>query len=463
MTDKNFALPEFIANISNNIMIEAAKSGQILFFNNKAACVFCGISREGRLEEIVPADGLAVLQQNIQTAFYQQYPHHFYWSFQNRFYLVYIYPRDKSVWLCMDDITEKRQQAHMLHINRQRTMFAERIARLGYWELDIGLKRFYWSDEMYKIFGMTDSGQTYHQNLIRELIHPEDLPVYKQKLRELLKNKQDIEGQVRIVTPDKKLKYCRFMAGIIYENGEPKVAGAFQDISDLIMAQMELEKAKKAADEANLAKSYFLAQASHDIRQPLQAIDLFVEGLKSAPVAKYPAIVEKISALSHNLTSMLNNLLDISKLDSGGMRFEPQTFNLAELLRKICGEYQEMAASRHIELNCRLTDVLINQDSFLVERMVRNLLSNALKFARTRINVGNSEKAFWVADDGVGIDKDKQKHIFDIFYQCDTSKDKRKNGAGLGLNIVSKIAEVIGAKIIVRSEVGSYTVFKVRL
>ena len=463
MTEKNSASPEFIANISNNIMIEAAKSGHILFFNGKAACVFCGISRSGRLEDVIPADNFAVLRQNIDTALYQQYPHHFYWSFQSRFYLIYIYPREKSVWLCMDDITEKRQQAHLLHLNSQRTMFAERIARLGYWELDVALKRFYWSDEMYKIFGINEAGQTYHQNLIRELIHPDDLPVYKQKLKELIKIRQDIDGQVRIITPDKVLKYCRFMAGIIYENGEPKIAGAFQDISDLIITQIELEKAKKAADEANLAKSYFLAQASHDIRQPLQAIDLFVEGLKSAPKNKYPEIIDKISSLSRNLTAMLNNLLDISKLDSGGMSFETQNFNLAELLEKICAEYYEMAHSRNIELKCRLQNHLINQDSFLVERIVRNLLSNALKHARSKITVGNTGSVFWVVDDGKGIDKDKQKHIFDVFYQCDTSADKRKSGAGLGLNIVSKIAEVIGAEIVVKSSPGHYTVFKVRL
>ena len=96
-------------------------------------------------------DDFAILMQNINTAFYQQYPHHFYWTLQDRFYLTYIYPKDSNVWISLEDITEKRRQAHLLYLSGQRMMFAERIAKLGYWELDLALKRFYWSDEMYKI------------------------------------------------------------------------------------------------------------------------------------------------------------------------------------------------------------------------------------------------------------------------------------------------------------------------
>ena len=456
--------PEFVADIATNLLVEVAKSGKILFFNTKAACVFANIRKPGvYLKNVVAADDFRVLMQNIDTALYQQYPHHFYWMQQDRFYLVYVYPKDDSVWLAMEDITEKRRQAHLLYLSAQRMMFAERIAQLGYWELDIALKRFYWSDEMYRIFGIKDKSKTYHRNLIRELLHPDDLGMYKQKLKELIGTHRDIKGDARIVTYEGELKYCRFMAGIIYESGEPKIAGAFQDISDLVKAQHQLIDAKKAADEANLAKSYFLAQASHDIRQPLQAMDLFIEGLKNAPAEKYPELAEKLSVLSRNLTGLVNNFLDVSKLDSGGMVFKAQNFDLGELVARICDEYKEMAAEKGIFLSCRLKNVLINQDVFLVERILRNLLSNALKYAKTKIRVGNTKNSFWVIDDGCGIDKNKQKHIFKAFYQCDTLSDRRRGGAGLGLNIVEKIAEVIGAKIRLKSKLKCYSAFEVRI
>lgn len=456
--------PEFIADIATNVLVETDKAGKILFFNAKAACVFAKIRAEDAyLKDLVSGNNLTVLAQNIDTAFYQQYPHHFYWTLQDRFYLVYLYPQDKTVWISLEDITERRRQAHLLYLSGQRMMFAERIAKLGYWELDLVLKRFYWSDEMYKIFGVKKQSKTYHRNLIREMLHPDDLKLYKQKLKELIGTHKDIRGDARIVTPEGNLKHCRFMAGIIYENGEPKIAGAFQDISDLAEAQNELKKAKSAAEEANLAKSYFLAQASHDIRQPLQAMDLFIEGLKHAPTEKYPEIADKLSQLSRNLTGMVNNFLDISKLDSGGMVFEAQNFDLGELIGKICDEYSEMAKGRGISITCRLQNVVINQDSFLIERIVRNLLSNALKYAKSKVRVGNTKDRFWVIDDGIGIDKSKQKHIFDAFYQCNTLSDRRRGGAGLGLSIVEKIAGVIGADVKVRSKVKCYTLFEVRI
>ena len=171
-----------MADISGNIILEVAKSGDILFYNSKAKCVFCGLNEKSNLNNIINFEEKLVLIKNIDTAFYQQYPHHFYWEYQTRFYLVYVYPKDKSVWLSIEDISEKRQLAHLLYTNRQRMMFAEMIAKLGYWELDVAAKRFYWSEEVYKIFEMNGDEKAYHKNLIRELVHPDDLPLYKQKL-----------------------------------------------------------------------------------------------------------------------------------------------------------------------------------------------------------------------------------------------------------------------------------------
>lgn len=464
MNDIKTVAPEFVADIATNGLLETNKAGKILFFNAKAACVFANIrNKNASLRNLMSEDDFAILMQNINTAFYQQYPHHFYWTLQDRFYLTYIYPKDSNVWISLEDITEKRRQAHLLYLSGQRMMFAERIAKLGYWELDLALKRFYWSDEMYKIFGVEKQSKTYHQNLIRELIHPDDLKLYKQKLRELIGTHKDIRGNARIVTPSGVLKHCRFMAGIIYENGEAKIAGAFQDISDLAKAQHDLQEAKVSAEEANLAKSYFLAQASHDIRQPLQAMNLFIEGLKQAPMEKHTEIADKLSTLSRNLSGMVNNFLDISKLDSGGMVFEAHDFDLGDLLKRICDEYEEMAAGRGITIGLRIENVMINQDSFLIERIVRNLLSNALKYAKSKIKVGNNKNKFWVIDDGIGIDKTKQKHIFDAFYQCNTLKDRQRGGAGLGLSIVEKISNVIGADIKVRSKPKCYSLFEVRI
>ncbi len=451
---------KIIADISNCIMLELAKSGVVLFFNQKACCVFGNVASAKKINDIIPFDDADVLLKNMEIAFYHSHPHHFYWSFQQRFYLVYVYPENKSVWLVFDDITEKRQLAHLLQVNNQRISFVERIAKTGYWELDLIKKQFYWSDEMYKIFGIDKDKGIYRSNLIRELIHRDDLYIYKQKIKELICQKNDIEGQVRIVSKNNVLKYCRFMAGIIYENGEEKIAGVFQDVSELIRIQSELTDAKVKAEEASLAKTYFLAQAGHDIRQPLQAINLFAEGLKTAPVSKYAEIADKILLLSNNLSAMLNNLLDFAKFDSSDMICDYQYFDLAELLRKIADEYKQTTEKNII---FRLKTATVYQDVFLLERIIRNLLSNAVKYAKTKIVIGNDENCFWIIDNGIGIDECAKKHIFEAFYQCNEKDDRKKGGIGIGLNIVKKTALAIGAKIFVRSGVNKYTVFKICL
>ena len=461
MTDRQQnTLPKIVADISTNILLEVAKSGKVLFANGKAGCVFQSCGRSCRhLDDLVPSAEAAVLRQNVENALYQQYPHHFYWPFQNRYYLVYVYPTVASAWLCLDDITEKRQLAHLLHINNQRVLFAERIARLGYWELDIGRKRFYWSEEMYKIFGVTDGGKTFHKNLIREQIYPADLVVYKQKLKEIFREKKDVEGTVRIVTPAGRLKYCRFMAGVIYENGEPKIAGAFQDISDLAEIRSGLCKRGRVGDKNGLSEVCLPAHICHDLRQPLQSMRLLIERLKTAPEKEYPKIVADLEDSGKNLDMMFGRFADAARFGSESAMQDNALFNLRELLQRICREYRELAAVRNLRLRCRLNDALVRQDAFGVERIARNLVENALKYARKQIVIGNSADSFWVIDDGVGIDKSAKKHIFKEFYQCDTSND----GSGLGLYIVKKIAAAGGMKIRLRSKCGRYAAFKISL
>lgn len=459
MTDRQQnMLPEIVADISTNILLEVAKSGKVLFANGKAGCVFQSCGRSCRhLDDLVPSAEAAVLRQNVENALYQQYPHHFYWPFQNRYYLVYVYPTVVSAWLCLDDITEKRQMAHLLHINNQRVLFAERIAKLGYWELDIGRKRFYWSEEMYKIFGVTDGGKTFHKNLIREQIYPADMVIYKQKLKELFQLKKDVEGTLRIVQPSGKLKYCRFMAGIIYENGEPKIAGAFQDISDLAETRAELQKVQHSAEKDDLADVCLPAHICHDLRQPLQSMRLLTERLKIAPKGEYPEIIADLERAEKNMDMMLCRFADTSQ--AGFTKAEKDLFNLGELLRRICREYRESAANRNLKIKFRLNDVFVRQNAFGVERIIRNLLENALKYARQQITVGNSADSFWGVDDGTGIDKNKQKHIFKEFYQCNTLRQ----GSGLGLYIVEKLAAAGGMKIRLKSKCDHYTAFKINL
>ncbi len=463
MVDERKSLPEFIANITDNVIIEVIKSGDVLFFNDKAACVFIGISCNGNLLKILCDEDASVLKRNFDIAFYHQYPHHFYHKINGRFYLIYMYPLDATIWISMLDITEKRQQSHLLYINAQRIKFSEKNIKFGYWELDTTLKRFYWSEEMYSIFGINSENLTYKKNLIRELIHPEDIDIYKYKLRELVSDEHNVEGKIRIVSPNNGLKYCHFIAGIVYENGEAKIVGVFRDITETIEIEHRLLQEKKDIEVKNQAKSYFLAQASHDIKQPLQIINILASSFKNISPSKYKEVANDIYKITYDMIKYLDNIMDISKIDLGGFTFAPKVFNLELVLRTICNDYKIIAQQRKINLICKFKNIEIYQDDLLIMRILGNLVNNALKYAKSKVVVGNSSKCFWVIDDGCGIETNELKYIFKEFYQCDKGLEQATKGIGLGLSIVNKIVNIIGARIKVRSICGKYSAFVVYL
>lgn len=320
---------------------------------------------------------------------------------------------------------------------------------------------------MYRIFGIDNPHISDKKNLIREQVFEEDFPIYKEKIAELLKQRHPVEGQVRVRRRDNTIAYCLFKAGLIYDKTGERIAGTFQDITSMIEIQQALELAKAEADRLNMAKSYFLAQASHDLRQPMQALNMFIAALDEQELTKSQhAIVKKIEASAANLKSLLDNLLDISKLDSGGMDYQPEEFDLQILLQRLCREYKELSLLKGIRLKCRFRQVYIKTDPLLVERIVRNFLSNAFKYARDKIVISCSDGPggikISVLDNGVGIAPEDMELIFEDFYQSPAVPENRKNGAGLGLSIVKKISGLLGAAVDVRSRPGRYTVFTLK-
>ena len=366
----------------------------------------------------------------------------------------------------MEDKEKLARALQELKQSRQRREFAERTAHLGYWELDLETKRFYWSKEMYRIFGYAKVIKNHKRNLIREGIFAEDFTFYKQQIKKLFSGARLVDGKIRLRRPSGEVAYCRFRAGFVVRGDKRKIASTFQDITQEIKTKEELRAAKKKAEEANKAKSYFLAQASHDLRQPMQALQLFVESLSEEKLkTSQQKLVQKISASAAGLKSLLDNLLDISKLDSGGIRVEVQRFNIGTIFCRLCLEYHQTAASQGLDVICRIGHFGVETDSFLLERIIRNLFSNALKYAKHKILIScrkdGDEACIRIIDDGCGIKEQEQRLIFEEFYQSREVKDNRSNGAGLGLSIVKRLAVLLEAKIHIRSRHGHYSAFEV--
>ncbi len=254
------------------------------------------------------------------------------------------------------------------------------------------------------------------------------------------------------------------------EDGERTlVAAAIRDVSERKRIQNELTQAREAADRANQAKSRFLATASHDLRQPLQTLSLLHGTL--CRVVREAAAREAMRQQGQAIDAMsrlLNALLDISKLESGAVRPDPTDFTVDALFEELRGEFASLAASKGLELRIEPAAHRVHSDPALVGQILRNLVSNAIKYTREgsiqlRCLAQAAGVRVEVADTGIGIPADQLPYIYDEFYQIGVASNAAREGYGLGLSIVHRLVALLDLKLEVRSEVGRGSVFALQL
>jgi two-component system CheB/CheR fusion protein len=249
--------------------------------------------------------------------------------------------------------------------------------------------------------------------------------------------------------------------------GEAKILLAIDDITERRRVAETLEAAKRQAEQANLAKSRFLAAASHDLRQPLQTLSL-LQGILAKKV-RDPDALKLVARLEETLgamSGMLNTLLDINQLEAGTVRPELVTFPIEDLLERLRSEFAYHAAARSLGWRMVPCGLSVHSDPRLLEQMVRNLLSNAAKYTEHgRVLLGCRRRGdklrIEVWDTGRGIPEGQLRAIFEEFRQLDNSARERNRGLGLGLAIVQRLADLLGHTVDVRSRPGKGSVFAV--
>lgn len=243
------------------------------------------------------------------------------------------------------------------------------------------------------------------------------------------------------------------------------VVAAIRDISDRRRVQMELREARAAAESANLAKSRFLATASHDLRQPLQTLSLLMGGLRRVVTDddQCEALVQAEQAIGA-MGRLLNGLLDISKLESGIVKTEIKDFSVTTLFEELRGEFAGVAAGKGIGLSVESCRQSVHCDPSLLGQVLRNLVSNALKYTRSgwvhlRASSQQALVRIEVRDTGIGIPADQLTNIFEEFFQIGGSPNTVGDGYGLGLSIVQRIVRLLDLKLEVTSEIGKGSTF----
>jgi len=241
-----------------------------------------------------------------------------------------------------------------------------------------------------------------------------------------------------------------------------------QDLEDTVAKRTgQLEEARKSAETANEAKSKFLAAAGHDLKQPLEAIGMFSGMLeRRMPDERSAAIMKDMHDAQRSMRNLLDSILSLSKLEAGVIQPNPCTFEVQPLLTQLTREYRALAQSKGISLRVVPSTKQLHTDPLLLERILRNFLSNAVRYTKEgRILLGVRTTAQGVSievwDTGPGIPSEGLDNIFTEFSQLDDPERDRSEGIGLGLAIVKRLANLLKLKISCTSTVGKGSKFSV--
>lgn len=227
----------------------------------------------------------------------------------------------------------------------------------------------------------------------------------------------------------------------------------------------ELNRQKQEAESANLAKSKFLAAASHDLRQPLHALGLYLNTMSTvSDVERLHGLAGKMGIAVDALNDLFQRLLDISKLDAGIIEPDVVDFSVADVFRRLEVRFSPQAKAKNLEIEFSHDNEVMRTDPVLLERILDNLVGNAIRYTPSgRITVksqrNSSDVVIAVRDTGPGIPEGEKENVFDEFYQLQNPERDRTKGLGLGLSIVKRLCSLLNHELVLESAVNCGTVF----
>lgn len=379
----------------------------------------------------------------------------------------------------LSDVTERHQAAVSLHEVSERLALATQAGGVGVWDWDVVNNALTWDDQMFALYGLHRDQFVGAAEAWSSAILPEDTAQAQACMHNALTNKENYDTEFRVRWPDGSIHNIRALASVKFDAaGQPlRMTGTNWDITELKQSQQALQRAKEVAESLAQSKSEFLANMSHEIRTPMNAvIGLSELALDSTDPAEKQSHLQQINDSSRSLMGILNDILDLSKIEAHQLSVEKIQFNLTELLDSIQRIFTLSAAGCDIEFNVvRDADIhqLLLGDPLRLRQILTNLLGNAFKFTqkgRVTLNVSKIENTtdsttlrFSVKDNGIGMSDGQVSTLFQPFSQADSSISRRFGGTGLGLTISRNLAQLMGGDIKVESQAGAGSTFSVEL
>ncbi len=271
--------------------------------------------------------------------------------------------------------------------------------------------------------------------------------------------------QIALVTKSGDTRLCKIYASTLDWEGKKSGLGVIADVTDNLLFEERLQFSIHQLQEKEKAKTRFLAAASHDLRQPLHAMGLFVTALQErVQDVETRKIVQQLEASTEALRDLLNSLLDISRLDAGVVQPRNDSYPVQEIFDRLSHDYFPAATEKKISLRFTTHPYWVKSDASLLEQILRNLLSNAIRYTRNGgvllgCRIRGQRLRFEVWDTGIGISPAELENIFHEFYQVGNPQRDRNLGLGLGLAISQRLAILLGTHIEVKSAPGKGSMF----
>jgi signal transduction histidine kinase/AmiR/NasT family two-component response regulator len=379
-----------------------------------------------------------------------------------------------------DFVADEWARAQAAHAQRDRTERSEErlnmaleLADLHVWEMDYVHRQLFkaGAEDTFFVEPLT------YEDLFRDIyvtVDPRDRPSLEEAWRGHLENGTPYRPEYRIARSDGKEVWAESSVKLITgEHGRPqRMVGVLQDITHRKQVERELVQAKDDAEAANRAKSTFLATMSHEIRTPLNGVLGMAQAMAVDDLSETQRErLDVIRQSGETLLAILNDVLDLSKIEAGKLELEEGRFDISELAEGALAAFMALAEDKGVAFDLRVEAKaagFYRGDSTRLRQILYNLISNALKFTEAgevRVTVGRpkDDLIVEVRDSGIGISPDQLKSLFQKFEQADVTTTRRFGGTGLGLAICRELAQLMGGDIEARSSPGEGATFTVRL
>lgn len=377
-----------------------------------------------------------------------------------------------------NEISRRKKSEHEVVLLNERFALAAEAVSLGVWELKWDEQpSFIFDDKMFDIVGLAKKPQVLFEEWLSK-IHKDDHALIYQSIAKMQREGGQDHIEYRIVQADGGIRTVYSGARLVKDNNQDiRITGVNWDITERKKIESALEKAKEQAEHANRAKSEFLSSMSHEIRTPMNAIIGFTELLhEQVKEHKLKSFVQTIQSAGHNLLALVNDILDLSKIEAGKMNIEKTPCDTQALFTDLGNIFmmgvREKKLDFILEFDPNLPGNLL-LDATRLRQIFFNLIANAIKFTDkgyVRVKVGfenrrDNQLDFCVSveDTGVGIPDDQQSVIFQEFEQSQGQDVRKYGGTGLGLSISKALTEMMGGEISLNSTVNQGSVFTVNL